>query len=61
MSEWRLDVFPRHEGKYCEVISESNETTTERPGINLALLFGAAVLPLLLLVPTGLVSALTSG
>ncbi|XP_052711394.1 slit homolog 1 protein-like [Crassostrea angulata] len=52
--------FPGYEGKYCEVI-ETTTTTTERPGINLALLLGASVLPLLLLVPAGLVSALTSG
>ncbi|XP_034334370.2 integrin beta-6 [Magallana gigas] len=52
--------FPGYEGKYCEVI-ETTTTTTERPGINLALLLGASVLPLLLLVSAGLVSALTSG
>nr|XP_034307787.1 tenascin-like [Crassostrea gigas] len=55
--------FSGFQGKNCELQESltTPESVTKKPLKNLPLLVGALTLPLLLLVPAGLVSAITSG
>ncbi|XP_065939547.1 multiple epidermal growth factor-like domains protein 10 [Magallana gigas] len=53
--------FSGFQGKNCQESLTTPESVTKKPLKKLPLLIGALTLPLLLLVPAGLVSAITSG